>query len=87
MSEPIRTCAGCGRKAPQRELARFVAQAGALTPGPGPGRGVYTCRRLPCFERAATRRSFSRTLRRTVQVDPALSALYTDRSSGSPGDT
>ena len=45
-AEPIRTCAGCGRKASQRELQRFHAQAGELAPGAGPGRGAYTCRRL-----------------------------------------
>jgi predicted RNA-binding protein YlxR (DUF448 family) len=43
-----------------------------------PGRGVYTHKRLACFERAASRRAFARTLRRTVRVDPALTALYTD---------
>ena len=75
----IRTCAGCGRKAPQAELVRFVAQGGALTPGPkAPGRGVYTCRRLACFERAAARGAFNRVLRQTVRVDPALARLYTD---------
>ena len=78
MSEPVRTCAGCGRKAPQHELLRFVAQDGTLTHSPrGPGRGVYTCRRLPCFERAVERRSFARTLRRQVRVDPELTRLYT----------
>jgi uncharacterized protein len=76
---PIRTCAGCGRKAPQAELQRFRAEGGRLTPGRGAGRGVYTCRRLACFERAAARRAFARTLRQTVIVDPALSRLYTDR--------
>ena len=79
MSEPIRTCAGCGRKAPQRELVRFVAPNGVLTPGARqPGRGVYTCRRLPCFERAAANRAFARVLKRPVKVDPALVALYTE---------
>ena len=79
MSEPIRTCAGCGRKGPQVELLRFVEHAGVLTPGAKqPGRGVYTCRRLPCFERAAANRAFHRVLKRPVKVDPALSALYTD---------
>lgn len=78
--DPIRTCAGCGRKAPQRELVRFRAEAGELVPGTGPGRSVYTCRRLACFERARSRRAFNRTLRRTVRVDPALSRLYTDPS-------
>ncbi|MGE5689678.1 MAG: YlxR family protein [Pseudomonadota bacterium] len=75
---PVRTCAGCGRKAPRAELRRFVARGGALAPSPlGDGRGVYTCPRLACFERARARRAFARTLRRTVRVDPALAALYT----------
>ena len=77
MSEPIRTCAGCGRKAPKAELYRFVERAGVLVRGKGePGRGVYTCKRLSCFERAGERRAFNRTLRRTVQVDPQLTAIY-----------
>ena len=78
MNAPVRTCAGCGRKAPQRELVRFVARDGTLTHSPrGPARGVYTCRRLACFERAAERRAFARTLRQTVRVDPELTRLYT----------
>jgi uncharacterized protein len=76
---PTRTCAGCGRKAPQAELIRFAAVHGTLRPGRRlPGRGVYTCRRLACFERAAARRAFNRVLRQTVTVDPALARLYTD---------
>jgi predicted RNA-binding protein YlxR (DUF448 family) len=79
VSAPIRTCAGCGRKAPQAELVRFVARDGALLHAPkGPGRGAYTCRQLACFERAAARRAFNRTLRQTVWVDPELARLYTD---------
>jgi len=76
-ANPTRTCAGCGRKAPQHELQRFHAHEGELRPGPGAGRGVYTCRRLACFERAATRRAFNRTLRQTIRVDPDLARLYT----------
>jgi predicted RNA-binding protein YlxR (DUF448 family) len=41
-----------------------------------PGRGVYTCRRLACFERARARRAFNRVLKQTVVVDPALARLY-----------
>jgi uncharacterized protein len=74
---PIRTCAGCGRKAPKPELIRFSAPNGVLTAGPGPGRGAYTCRRQACFERALAQRAFNRILRRTVQIDPTLSRLYT----------
>lgn len=79
MSEPVRTCAGCGRKRPQRELLRFVAKGSVLMPGRRePGRGVYTCRRLACFERAAGNRAFARVLRRPVRVEPSLTALYTE---------
>ncbi|TMK68831.1 MAG: YlxR family protein [Actinobacteria bacterium] len=78
MTPPIRSCIGCGRKAPQQELLRFVAENGRLVPGDHrPGRGAYTCRRLSCFERAASRRAFNRTLRQTVEVEPGLSGLYT----------
>jgi predicted RNA-binding protein YlxR (DUF448 family) len=81
-SSPVRTCAGCGRKAPQHELQRFHAEAGELVAGPGDGRGAYTCRRLQCFERAAARRAFNRILRRTIRIDPALSRLYTGHAYG-----
>jgi predicted RNA-binding protein YlxR (DUF448 family) len=79
---PVRTCAGCGRRAPKAELVRFVSRDGILTraePG-APGRGVYTCRRLACFERAAARRAFARTLKASVRVDPALKGLYTSNN-------
>ena len=45
--------------------------------GHAPGRGVYTCRRLQCFERAAANRGFARTLRTPVRVDQDLARLYT----------
>jgi predicted RNA-binding protein YlxR (DUF448 family) len=78
VTEPIRSCIGCGRKAPQHEFLRFVAKGGKLVAGAGePGRGAYTCRRLSCFERAVSRRAFNRTLRRTVRIEPELTSLYT----------
>ena len=77
-STPLRTCVGCGRKAPKNEFLRFIARDGALVPGNSDsGRGAYTCRRLACFERAASRGGFNRTLRRTVRVDQDLARLYT----------
>jgi predicted RNA-binding protein YlxR (DUF448 family) len=73
-----RTCAGCGRKAPQAELLRFAALDGMLQQGRTlPGRGAYTCRRLRCFERAVAQGSFNRVLRKTVKIEPALARLYT----------
>jgi uncharacterized protein len=75
---PERTCAGCGRKAPQPELVRFAARAGVLVSGRAePGRGAYTCRRLACFERALSRRAFNRVLRQNLTVDAGLSRLFT----------
>ena len=74
---PERTCAGCGRKAPQAELVRFAARDRNLVSGRlEPGRGAYTCRRLACFERAVSLRAFNRVLRQNVIVDPALSRLF-----------
>jgi predicted RNA-binding protein YlxR (DUF448 family) len=73
VTEPIRTCVGCGRKAPQSELVRFVAKEGVLVHGRSePGRGAYTCRRPACFERAVARRSFARVLRQPVRVEIAF---------------
>ncbi|HSK14949.1 MAG TPA: YlxR family protein [Gaiellaceae bacterium] len=75
MSDPIRTCVGCGRKAPQRELARFAAPTGVLEADPLgklSGRSAYTCRRPSCFERAESRRAFARALRRKVTVPSGL---------------
>jgi predicted RNA-binding protein YlxR (DUF448 family) len=70
---------GCGRKAPKRELVRYVASNGVLNRSErGSGRGVYTCRRLSCFERAAARRAFNRTLRRSVRIEPGLARFYTE---------
>jgi predicted RNA-binding protein YlxR (DUF448 family) len=75
----MRRCAGCGRHRPQRELVRFAVRDGALVAGrTEPGRGAYTCRKLACFERAAGRGGFARTLRRSVGIDPALARLYTE---------
>jgi predicted RNA-binding protein YlxR (DUF448 family) len=78
VTEPIRSCIGCGRKAPQGQLLRFAVVDGQLVPGAAvAGRGAYTCRRLACFERAVSRRAFNRTLRKTVRIGQDLASLYT----------
>jgi uncharacterized protein len=83
MPEPVRRCVGCGRRGPQRELVRFAVRDGRLVQDrEAPGRGAYTCRRLVCFERAVARRAFARTLRTSVEVDPALGRLYTEEPHG-----
>jgi predicted RNA-binding protein YlxR (DUF448 family) len=79
----VRTCAGCGRRRPQRDLVRFAARDGVLVAGRNePGRGAYTCRDLACFERAVERRRFARALRQAVHIDPELQRLYTEGANG-----
>jgi predicted RNA-binding protein YlxR (DUF448 family) len=79
----MRRCAGCGRRAPQRELLRFAASGGELVAGrTKPGRGAYTCHSLACFERAVARGMFSRVLRRQVRIGPELRRLYTGDTNG-----
>ena len=68
-AEPLRTCVGCRRRRPQRELVRC-----ALTLDGHPaisrtmaGRGAWLC--VPpaaCFELAVRRRAFERAWRRPV---------------------
>jgi uncharacterized protein len=79
----MRRCVGCGRRAPQRELVRFVARDGVLVAGrTEPGRGAYTCRSLACFERAAVRGMFGRVLKKQVRIGPELPGLYTGVTDG-----
>jgi uncharacterized protein len=83
MGDPVRRCAGCGRRAPQRELVRFAAEDGTLVHGrEAQGRGAYTCMRLACFEQAVAQRGFARVLRQPVRIDPLLTRLYTEETHG-----
>ena len=78
VGQPNGRCVGCGRRAPQQELIRFVAQDGVLVAGRrAPGRGAYTCASLACYERAAARGGLARALRRAVRIDPTLARPYT----------
>jgi predicted RNA-binding protein YlxR (DUF448 family) len=69
---PVRTCVGCRRRAPKRDLVRLVwdPTIGAVAvdrPQVLPGRGCYL--HAGCGELAVRRRAVGRALRR--QVDPA----------------
>jgi len=78
--EPIRTCVGCRRRAPQSELVRLaLTEEGALAIGRTlPGRGAWLCAgSLDCLEQAARRNALSRALRSPVSPD-AVRALRSD---------
>ena len=72
-----RTCAGCGRSAPQRELLRFAAVDGVLTPGRRAGRGAYTCRTSRASSGQSTRRAFAAPSDDRPRR-PELARLYTE---------
>lgn len=65
---PVRSCLGCGRRAPQNELLRvFVGEAGLLDADPDRrrgGRGAYLCWKVECVWEARKKNRFSRTLRK-----------------------
>lgn len=63
---PERTCVGCRRRAPQRELLRVALDGTRVVADPlrrAPGRGAYLHRDPRCVEQARRRRAFRRAFR------------------------
>jgi predicted RNA-binding protein YlxR (DUF448 family) len=70
--EPVRTCVGCRRRAPARELVRLRHGGDRLEIGPGTGRGAWLCAPpagLACLDDAAKRGALARALRTEVSGD------------------
>ena len=66
MSEPVRTCVGCGGRAAQHALRRFVAGATGLEldrDRRGAGRGAYLHAEPACWTAFVRRRGAVRSLR------------------------
>ena len=78
---PGRTCIGCNRKRPKRELLRVVRHKdGTVTvdeSGTGNGRGAYLCRNVSCFDAAVKRKGFARTFKAAIP-DEVTDALRED---------
>jgi uncharacterized protein len=77
VSAPVRQCAGCGRRRPQRELVRIGVSEGELVVDFDrrlPGRGAYLCPDPDCVEEARRRGAIPRRLRCSVRVPPDLEA-------------
>ncbi|ADG78332.1 YlxR family protein [Tsukamurella paurometabola] len=80
MSEPVRTCIGCRRRAPATELIRLVASApldGARTVVVDarhrlPGRGAWLHDHPECIALARRRNAFRRALRVSGPLDDSL---------------
>jgi uncharacterized protein len=52
--EPTRTCLGCRRRRPKREMVRLVRRTDGQVDAEraAPGRGAYVCAEMECLERA-----------------------------------
>lgn len=73
-----RTCAACGRKAPQGELLRLAVSHGRVRRDPKrllPGRGAYVCQGRECLRALANDRKRARAFRGRLGGD-AWSELF-----------
>ncbi len=78
-TSPTRSCCGCGGKAPQAALQRFVLRDGELQPDGvprGPGRGAYLHPEAGCLRQALRRRTVGRALRVTGVDADALTRRW-----------
>jgi len=84
VTEPRRTCVGCGEAADPRSLRRLRLDGARVVvdaQGAGGGRGAWLHPATGCLARAVKRRAFARAFRSAVEVDEAtLRAQLTDRS-------
>ncbi|MFN8545869.1 MAG: YlxR family protein [Candidatus Binatia bacterium] len=83
---PVRTCVGCGERAPVTELLRFHVAADGLAPdrvGRAPGRGAYLHRQPACWTAFARRRGAVRSLR--VSPPPAARTALIALLAAIPG--
>jgi len=68
--QPLRTCIGCGRKRPKKELVRVVripsGQVEVDPSGRRPGRGAYVCPGADCLAVAVKGGKFGRALETPV---------------------
>ena len=72
----IRTCVGCRRRRPKRELVRLVRGADGVVvrdaTGRAAGRGAYVCVEVACLERALKSGRLAQVLRGRCRLDAEL---------------
>ena len=70
---PERTCAGCRRARPKRELVRIVVTEDAEVvidqSGKRPGRGTYLCKSKACWESGLKKDRLEHSLHVTISKD------------------
>lgn len=66
---PIRECVCCGKKAPKREMLRFVKRDGNIfvdSEGKQEGRGAYVCTSEECRRQLTERKRLNRAFRQNI---------------------
>jgi uncharacterized protein len=85
---PLRTCMGCGGRAPQRELLRLAATANGalylLEASGHRGRSGYLHRQASCWERFAARSGPVRALRRSLDKPNRAALVHRLQSAALP---
>lgn len=73
---PQRTCVGCGKVLPKKELVRIVRtpdnQVVVDKTSKKPGRGAYICPREECLDRAVKQGRISKSLEVEIPPDVVL---------------
>lgn len=88
MTDAVRTCVGCGKRAPQASLSRFVARDGQLTPDVDrrqTGRGAYLHSQSTCWSAFVQRRGAVRSLRATPPRAAREALVHTIAAAGKQG--
>lgn len=70
--ETVRTCIGCRSRSSRSELFRIVAREGVVLADMGArlgGRGAWLHLKSECFNKAKSRRAFTRALRTEGELD------------------
>ena len=71
MTEPIRTCIGCRKKATKWELVRIVrndtGRVSVDESRKNPGRGAYVCLNPQCIELALTSKKLNKVLKTNLE--------------------
>jgi len=85
---PTRTCIGCRRVRPKRELARLVrGRDGRVTVDErsrGPGRGAYVCRDAECVDKALRAGQLAHAFKRPSEPPATGAAAILGKAGGKP---
>jgi predicted RNA-binding protein YlxR (DUF448 family) len=89
VTSPVRTCVGCGARAPQPTLTRFVSHDGELRLDAGrrrhPGRGAYLHDSTSCRVGFVQRRGAVRSLRAAPSKAAREALVHTLAAAGKQG--